>query len=98
VRRALRGLKYPFRGNTASVYVCATRRRKPGVCPNSLVLPMADTDETVLSMVEGEVLSPRWIEELVAMVDRSDGDDTSRLAAGRDDSVQRSRGWSDRSL
>ena len=30
------------------VYVCATRRRKPGVCTNTLALPIAETDDAVL--------------------------------------------------
>jgi hypothetical protein len=47
-----------------------TSRRKPGVCNNTLALPIEATDEGVLSMVEGEVLGTRLIEELLAMVDR----------------------------
>ena len=34
-------------GGAYRVYLCATRRRKPGVCSNTLTLPMAETDETV---------------------------------------------------
>ena len=32
---------------------------------------MAETDEAVLSMVEGEVLGTRFIEELLSLVDRA---------------------------
>jgi len=66
------------------VDVCATRRRKPGVCSNTLALPMAATDETVLEMVEGEVLGTRFIEELIALVDKGDEDNATRLIAERD--------------
>jgi len=66
------------------VYVCSTRRRKPGTCTNSLALPIADTDEAVLDIVEGEVLGTRFIEELLALVDRGAVDDTARLTADRD--------------
>jgi site-specific DNA recombinase len=75
-------LKSPWKD--AGVYVCATRRRKPGVCANTLALPMAETDETVLSLVEGEVLGTRLIEELLALVDRGEADDSARLMADRD--------------
>ena len=47
--------KYPFRGKPPSpVYMCATRRRKPGVCTNTLALPVAETDDTVLSVIEAK--------------------------------------------
>ena len=36
-------------GHAAHVYACATRRRKPGVCPNTLALRIAETDDAVLS-------------------------------------------------
>ena len=58
------------------VYVCATRRRKPGTCTNTLVLPMAATDATVLEMVAGEVLGTPFIEELLTLVDSAP--DTTR--------------------
>ena len=66
------------------VDVCAMQRRKPGVCSNTLALPMAATDETVLEMVEGEVLGTRFIEELIALVDKGDEDNATRLIAERD--------------
>jgi site-specific DNA recombinase len=73
------GLKYP-----KEVYVCATRRRKPGACPNTLALPMAYADDVVLDMIEGEILSRKFIEELLALVDQGEVDDTARLTADRD--------------
>jgi Recombinase zinc beta ribbon domain/Recombinase len=39
------GLKYP-----KEVYVCSTRRRKPGSCTNTLTLPMAYADDVVLDI------------------------------------------------
>ena len=45
--------------NRDGVYVCATRRRKPGICTNTLALPIVETDNTVLEMVEGDVLGGR---------------------------------------
>ncbi|RPJ85785.1 MAG: hypothetical protein EHM13_00065 [Acidobacteria bacterium] len=65
------------------VYVCATRRRKPGVCSNTLALPIAGTDDAVLDIVEGEVLGTRFIEELLGLVDRGEADDSARLMAER---------------
>jgi hypothetical protein len=58
----------PWRGQ-ANVYICGTRRRKPGVCMNTLALPIAETDDAVLGIVEGEVLGTRFIEELLSLVD-----------------------------
>ena len=36
-------------GHQAHVYICSTRRRKPGVCANTLALPIDATDDAVLS-------------------------------------------------
>jgi hypothetical protein len=63
------------------VYVCSTRRRKPGVCTNTLTLPIAEADDAVLDMVEGEVPGTRFIEELLALVDRGEADNSALLAA-----------------
>ena len=65
-------------------YCCATRRRKPGTCTNTLMLPMPSTDEAVLEMVEGEVLGTAFIEELLSLVDRGEVDQTERLTSDRD--------------
>ena len=72
------GLKHP-----TPTYVCATRRRKPGVCPNTLALPMAFADDIVLDMVEGDILGTKFIEELLAMVDQGESDNVARLTADR---------------
>jgi site-specific DNA recombinase len=73
------GLKYP-----KEVYVCSTRRRKPGACTNTLALPMSFADDVVLDMVEGVVLGRAYIEELLAMVHQNETDGLVRLAADRD--------------
>ena len=73
------GLKYP-----KQVYVCATRRRKPGTCPHTLALPMAFADDIVLDMVEGDILGTQFIEELLALVDQGESDNVARLTADRD--------------
>jgi hypothetical protein len=81
------GVKTLWRGSglvRKQVYVCSTRRRKPGVCPNSLELPMEMANGIVLDMIEGEVLGTRMIEELLSMVDQGDADNTAFLTADRD--------------
>jgi hypothetical protein len=49
-----------------------------------LTLPIADTDDRVLGIAEGEVLGTRLLEELLALVDRGDADDSARLTAERE--------------
>ena len=80
--------KYPWKvgakeGHAGHVYICSTRRRKPGVCPNTLALPIEDTDDTVLSIIEGEVLGTKYIRELLSLVE-SAPDETEWLVAERD--------------
>jgi hypothetical protein len=58
-------------------------RRKPGVCTNALARPIAQTDADILSVIEGDVLSPDYIDQLVAMVDGA-GDDVAALTRERD--------------
>lgn len=70
-------------GHPAHVYICATRRRKPGVCLNTLALPIEETDDVVLSILEGEVLSAAFIRELMSLVDNTP-DETGWLVAERD--------------
>jgi hypothetical protein len=76
--------KYPFRGNPGSVYICSTRRRKPGIRSNTLALPITETDDDVLGIVEGEVLGTRFIEELLALVDDGHQHEAAHLEADRD--------------
>jgi hypothetical protein len=72
------------RSCATSTALRSTRRRKPGVCTNTLALPIVNRDDAVLDIVEGEVLGTRFLEELLALVDRGDADDSARLAADRD--------------
>ncbi len=74
----------PWMGIRGGVYICSTRRRKPGVCRNTLALPIADTDNAVLSEIEGEVLGTRVIGELLALVDTGVADETDHLTNERD--------------
>jgi hypothetical protein len=71
-------------GHPGQVYICSTRRRKPGVCTNTLALPIDDTDDTVLEIIEGEVLGSAYIRELLALVDRGEADNSAHLTAERD--------------
>jgi hypothetical protein len=90
--------KYPFRGKPPSpVYMCATRRRKPGVCTNTLALPVAETDDTVLSVIEGEVLGNAWIEELLTLVANTP-DETQWWTRERDRCKRKSTAWWPQSL
>jgi site-specific DNA recombinase len=75
--------KHPWKGAPGEVYICATRRRKPGICSNTLALPIAQADSDILSIIEGEVLGPRVIDELVALAATA-SDETGRLSAERD--------------
>jgi site-specific DNA recombinase len=74
-------VKAPWKAD--GVYVCSTRRRKPGVCSNVLTVSMAHADETVLGIVEGEVFGTDHINELLALVDAAP-DPTAALRAERD--------------
>jgi DNA invertase Pin-like site-specific DNA recombinase len=65
------------------VYVCSSRKHKPGSCTNRLSLEMDEMDQTVLDQVEGEMLSPRFVDQLLRMVEDTP-DDNERLSAERD--------------
>ncbi|MGE0361468.1 MAG: recombinase family protein [Vicinamibacterales bacterium] len=67
-------IKYP-----EPAYVCATRRRKPGACTNTLMLPMRYADDVVLDMIEDVALGERYINELLSFVRDAEYDDTTRL-------------------
>ncbi len=74
----------PRPGKQRGVSVCSTHRRKPGRCTNRLALPMAETDEGVLSLIEKDTLGTRLIDELLALVDQGEADSSARLMADRD--------------
>lgn len=57
---------------------------RPGTCTNTVALPIDESDDAVLDIIEGEVLGQRHIEELLALVDRVVGDETPRRTAQRD--------------
>ena len=69
----------PWRGTKGGVYICSTHRRKPGVCTNTLTLPMAKTDDDILSVIEHDFLSPRMIEDLLRLVDSGGAETTGLL-------------------
>jgi hypothetical protein len=73
----------PWKG-VREAYICSTRRRKPGVCGNTLALPIAETDDSVLDIVEGEVLGTRFIDELLSLVDTGAEGTAAHLEADRD--------------
>lgn len=73
-------LKTPWKPDTDANYVCSTRRRKPGICTNAMALPMEETDDIILSVIEGEVLSPNFVEEMLALIDNTP-DERAQLAA-----------------
>lgn len=75
--------KWQWKGNPGEIYICATRRRKPGICKNTLALPVEETDETVLWIIEGEILGTRYINELLAMLDDT-VEESVRLRTERD--------------
>lgn len=75
--------KAPWRGHPGDVYICAARRRKPGVCTNTLALAIVQADDDLLSTIEGAVLAPSVIEELLALLD-ANGDDVAALTRERD--------------
>jgi hypothetical protein len=45
------------------------RALEAGICTNTLALPIEETDDAVLSTIEGEVLGTRLITELLSLVD-----------------------------
>jgi site-specific DNA recombinase len=60
----------PWKGKSAGYYMCATRRRKPGCCANTLTLPIDDTDDLVLTVLEGQVLGSDAVRDLLALVEQ----------------------------
>jgi hypothetical protein len=50
--------KAPAEVPYGEVYICSTRRRKPGVCSNTLALSIDEADDAVLTEIEGECSAP----------------------------------------
>ncbi len=65
-------------------YVCSTRRRMPGCCHNLIELPIDWTDHGVLNVLEGTLLVPAYVDELVASVATPQADPTARLEGERE--------------
>jgi site-specific DNA recombinase len=78
---ALKGGNWSYRGG---VYVCSARRRKgPSVCPHNLVFPIAETDAMILSVIEGDVLAPSFIAQVLDSAFASSPDDRAEVEAER---------------
>jgi DNA invertase Pin-like site-specific DNA recombinase len=61
--------KSPHGMRTGLVYVCSAHRRKgAAICANGLALPIDETDDRVLGVIEGEVLTPAFIERVLDTV------------------------------
>jgi site-specific DNA recombinase len=73
-------MKRPWKQD--AVYVCSTRRRKPGVCTNTEELSVAEMDAAVLNCVEKHALGKTFINELLSLVDTSP-DPTEHVQAER---------------
>lgn len=47
-------------------YVCAARRRKgPDVCPHTWTFAVRDLDDAILTVIEGQVLAPSFIDRVI---------------------------------
>ena len=57
--------------------------RTAKACNNTLALPIDETDDTILDIIEGEVLGTKYIRELLSMVE-SAPDETEQLTAERE--------------
>lgn len=76
--------KNPHGRRPGHVYVCSTRRRKgPAVCANDLALPIAETDDAILTVIEGEVLDPKVIDRVLDSAFADPADDRAVLEAER---------------
>jgi DNA invertase Pin-like site-specific DNA recombinase len=71
--------KNPHGNRQGSVYCCAAARRKgKSVCANRLALPIGETEERILNVIDGEVLTSAFIELVLDTVFVPD--DTDRPA------------------
>jgi hypothetical protein len=77
--------KSPHGMRRGEVYICAAHRRKgDAICANRLALPIEETDDRILSVIEGEVLAPAFIEVVLNTVFVPDDADRPALEAERD--------------
>jgi recombinase/recombinase-like zinc beta ribbon protein len=81
------GFEVMLAGNwaySANMYVCSARRRKgPQVCPYKLQFPIEEVDEMILSVIEGDVLAPRFIEQVLDTAFAAPLEDPATLQAER---------------
>jgi DNA invertase Pin-like site-specific DNA recombinase len=66
------------------VYRCSTARRRPGACTNTQMLDAESMEEAALSIIEGEILTPDFIDDLLGIVARGPVDESARLKGERD--------------
>jgi DNA invertase Pin-like site-specific DNA recombinase len=77
--------KNPRGMKVGHVYICAAHRRKgPAVCANALALPIEETEDRILNVIEGEVLTPTFIEMVLDTVFVPDDGDRAALEAEAD--------------
>jgi site-specific DNA recombinase len=69
------GCGFPFDGRTGAkrergirydVYLCSSRRRRQGICSVDLMLPITETDATIVEALEREAMGGRVIDELLS--------------------------------
>jgi hypothetical protein len=78
--------KSPHGMRKGEIYVCAAHRRKgSAICANTLSLPIAETNERILKIIEGEVLSAAFIEVVLDTVFVPDAVDRAGLEAESDE-------------
>jgi site-specific DNA recombinase len=71
-------------GNRKDVYICSAHRRKgAAVCDNRLALPIVDTEDRILRVIEGEVLQPSFIDTVLDSVFVPDSTDRPALESER---------------
>lgn len=85
VRRQHGGLE-ALRGNHRLYYVCATSRRRPGVCLNRRMYDLDMLDRLVLGLVDRRILDDRSVNELLSRIDTAP-DNRPTLKAQQDDHV-----------
>jgi hypothetical protein len=77
--------KNPRGMKVGHVYICAAHRRKgPAICANALALPIEETEQRILNVIEGEVLTPSFIGMVLDTVFVPDEVDRAALTAEAD--------------
>ena len=83
-RRAasLRGPQVPVEGQPRRHLHLRDSTAQAGFCTNTLALPIVETDADVRATIEGAVLTPSLVDQLLALVDPT-GDDIAALTSQR---------------